>query len=114
MDDTLNGTRAGTAVHSVPARGRLLDRIGELQTEIGQLEEAIVSHAVIDQAIDVIISLGGLRPDQGFGVLREVSQHTNTKLRQVCEQIVGWVQGGELSDEVRSALGRALIAPRSS
>ena len=85
----------------------------DLQTEIGQLQEAIVSHTVIDHAIGVVITLGGLRPDQGFEVLREVSQHTNIKLRQISEQLVNWVHSEQLPDEIRNALDRALAAARS-
>ncbi|MFL5999435.1 MAG: ANTAR domain-containing protein [Streptomyces sp.] len=85
-----------------------------MQTEIGQLQEAILSHAVIDHAIGVVIGLGGLRSDQGFHVLRDVSQHTNIKLRQVSEQIVDWVHDGQLSDEIRAALEQALTTARSS
>lgn len=59
-------------------------------------------------------SLGGLRSDQGFQVLRDVSQHTNVKLRQVCEQIVDWVHDGQLNDEIRTALEEALVTARSS
>jgi hypothetical protein len=114
MDDPLNGTPVPTGVRPVPGRESLLNKISELQTEIGQLQEAIVSHAVIDHAIGVVIGIGGMRSDQGFEVLREVSQHTNIKLRQVCEQIVDWVRTGQLSDEIRAALDQALAAARSS
>ncbi|MFE2099712.1 ANTAR domain-containing protein [Streptomyces sp. NPDC059468] len=97
----------------VPARTPLLNKISELQTEISQLQEAVVSHTVVDQAIGVVIALGGLRPEQGFQVLREVSQHTNTKLRQVCELIVDWVHGEQLPDEIRTSLDKALATARS-
>jgi len=113
MDKPLNGAPVRTGGHPAPGRESLLDKITELQTEIGQLQEAIVSHAVIDHAIGVVIGLGGLRSDQGFQVLRDISQHTNIKLRQVSEQIVDWVHDGELSDEVRAALEQALITART-
>ncbi|MER6535419.1 ANTAR domain-containing protein [Streptomyces sp900105755] len=86
----------------------LARKIGQLQREIGQLQEAVISHAVIDQAIGVVISLGGLHPDQGFGVLRTVSQKTNIKLRDVAEQIVAWPADQELSADIRQALETAL------
>ncbi|WP_063805512.1 ANTAR domain-containing protein [Streptomyces canus] len=85
-----------------------------MQAEIGRLQEAIVSHAVIDHAIGVVIGLGGLRSDQGFQVLRDVSQHTNIRLRQVREQIVDWVHDGQLNDEIRTTLEEALVTARSS
>ncbi|MFK0160498.1 ANTAR domain-containing protein [Streptomyces sp. NPDC090499] len=86
----------------------LARKIGQLQREIGQLEEAVVAHAVIDQAIGVVVALGGLPPDQGFAVLRTVSQNTNIKLREVAEQIVGWPASKELSEDIRQALEAAL------
>ncbi|MEU1573271.1 ANTAR domain-containing protein [Streptomyces collinus] len=114
MGNPLNGTTVRTGVHSVPGRENLLKRISELQTEIGQLQEAVVSHAVVDQAIGVVITLGGLRPEQGFQVLREVSQHTNIKLRQIAEQLVDWVHSEQLPDDIRNALDRAFAAARST
>ena len=66
----------------------LLHKISQLQREIGQFHEAVVSHAVVDQAIGVVVALGGLRPDQGFEALREISQHTHVKLRLISEMIV--------------------------
>ncbi|MGY5056661.1 ANTAR domain-containing protein [Streptomyces sp. 900105755] len=86
----------------------LARKIGQLQREIGQLQEAVVSHAVIDQAIGVVISLGGLHPDEGFAVLRTVSQKTNIKLREVADQIVAWPAAQELSEDIRQALETAL------
>ncbi|MFF1542636.1 ANTAR domain-containing protein [Streptomyces sp. NPDC058291] len=114
MDSPLNGASVRTGVPSAPGREGLLDKISELQTEIGQLQEAVVSHAVVDHAIGVVMVLGGLCPDQGFQVLREVSQHTNVKLRKIAEQVVDWARGERLSDEVRVALDNALAAARSS
>ncbi|MEU1480405.1 ANTAR domain-containing protein [Streptomyces sp. NPDC005760] len=114
MDKPLNGTPVRTTVPTVPGREGLLTKISDLQDEIGQLQEAIVSHAVIDQAIGVVITLGTLRPDQGFEVLREVSQHTNIKLRQISEQLVDWVHSEQLPEEIRTALDRAITAARSN
>ncbi|WP_420032333.1 ANTAR domain-containing protein [Streptomyces sp. cg28] len=83
-----------------------------LQDEVRQLQQAIVSHSVVDQAIGVVIALGGLTPEQGWSVLREVSQHTNTKLREIAERIVAWTAGGELPDSARQALDAALLRAR--
>ncbi|WP_240678011.1 ANTAR domain-containing protein [Streptomyces griseoviridis] len=82
--------------------------IARLQRESSQLQEAVVSHAVIDQAIGVLTFVSGLGPEQGFAVLRSVSQHTNTKLRKVAEQIVGWPSGHDLAEDIRQALEAAL------
>ncbi|MET9896237.1 ANTAR domain-containing protein [Streptomyces sp. NPDC006465] len=54
---------------------------------------------MVDQAIGVILAAGQLTPDQGWDVLREVSQRTNTKLRHVSEQIIDWARTGQLCTE---------------
>ncbi|MER5531939.1 ANTAR domain-containing protein [Streptomyces sp. NPDC002677] len=90
----------------------LARQLAQLQQEIGQLQEAVVSHAVVDQAIGVVISLGRLSPEQGFEVLRLVSQRTNTKLRNVAGLIVNWPGGGPLPDALHKALEKALTDVR--
>ncbi|MCK8438348.1 ANTAR domain-containing protein [Streptomyces sp. D2-8] len=84
------------------------DRIFELQEEVQQLKEAVVSHAVVDQAIGMVVALGRISPDQGWAVLKEVSQHTNIKLRNVAELILVWGRTGVMPEEIRAALEDAL------
>lgn len=84
------------------------ERIFELQEEVQQLKEAVVSHAVVDQAIGMIVALGRVSPDQGWAVLKDVSQHTNVKLRNVAELILIWGRSGALPPEIRAALEEAL------
>jgi transcriptional regulator with GAF, ATPase, and Fis domain len=50
---------------------------------VSQLEEAIASRAVIEQAKGAIAVVRQVTPDDAFGVLRTVSQDTNVKLREV-------------------------------
>jgi hypothetical protein len=88
----------------------LVDRIAALQEEVDQLRRAVASHAVVDQAIGVIIAVSGLRPEQGWEVLREVSQRTNTKLRVVAAQVVGWADRGTLPEPTRATLSTVLAA----
>ena len=59
------------------------DRIAELQAEVDQLKEAVASHAVVDQAIGMMVALGRVTPDQGWELLKDVSHHTNIKLRNI-------------------------------
>ncbi|MGW3820284.1 ANTAR domain-containing protein [Streptomyces sp. NPDC005046] len=82
--------------------------MGELLDENAQLQQALHSHAVLDHAIGVIIAAGRLTPDQGWDVLREVSQRTNTKLRPVSEQIIDWARTGQLCTEIRTELDEQL------
>ncbi|MER6738242.1 ANTAR domain-containing protein [Streptomyces puniciscabiei] len=79
--------------------------IYELQQQISQLQEALVSHAMIDQAIGVVIVLGGLGPEEALGVLRTLSQRTNTRLREIAEQLVDWPHSGRLPDNVTRSPG---------
>ncbi|GHH14777.1 ANTAR domain-containing protein [Streptomyces lanatus] len=84
------------------------DRILELEEEIDQLKEAVVSHAVVDQAIGMVVALGRVAPDAGWAVLKDVSQHTNIKLRRVAELIVIWGREGEMPPEISAELEEAL------
>ncbi|MEB3961381.1 ANTAR domain-containing protein [Streptomyces kunmingensis] len=83
-----------------------------LQAEVRQLRQAIASHIVVDQAIGVVIVVGRLAPKQGWDVLKDVSQHTNTKLRDVAGQVVEWANGGPLPETTRRALDTALDRAR--
>ncbi|MEU9654217.1 ANTAR domain-containing protein [Streptomyces sp. NPDC048110] len=87
------------------------DQIFRLQEQVRQLKEAVVSHAVVDQAIGVIIVLGGVTPDEGWIVLKEVSQHTNIKLRNVAETILIWGRTGVMPPEILAALEDRLGRP---
>ncbi|GAA2572225.1 MULTISPECIES: ANTAR domain-containing protein [Streptomyces] len=80
------------------------DRILQLEEEVQQLKDAVVSHAVVDQAIGMIVAIGRVSPDQGWTVLKEVSQHTNIKLRNIAEMILVWGRTGLMPAEVRAVL----------
>jgi small nuclear ribonucleoprotein (snRNP)-like protein len=84
------------------------DRVLELQEEVDQLKEAVASHAVVDQAIGMVVALGRVTPDEGWAVLKDVSQHTNIKLRNVAELIVIWGRNGEMPPEISAELEDAL------
>lgn len=84
------------------------DRILHLQEEIDQLKEAVSSHAVVDQAIGMVVALGRVTPDEGWQVLKEVSQHTNIRLRNVADLILLWGRTGDMPVEIRVELTEAL------
>ncbi|MFF5023686.1 ANTAR domain-containing protein [Streptomyces collinus] len=52
------------------------------------MRHAVGSHATVDQAIGVLTASHQLAPAVGSEVLREVSQHTNTKLQTVAETVI--------------------------
>ena len=52
------------------------------------LESALKSRASIDHAIGVLMALHGLDPDAAFALMVKTSQQTNTKLRDVAQQLL--------------------------
>lgn len=58
-----------------------------------QLRSSIVSRAVIDQALGVIMATERVPQDEAFALLRSVSQNTNVKLRDLAATIVTSVSG---------------------
>lgn len=60
----------------------------DLAIEAGQLREAMLSRACIEQAKGVIITIRRCTPDQAFRELAHVSQHRNIKLRDLATALV--------------------------
>lgn len=58
-----------------------------------QLRSSIVSRAIIDQALGVIMATERCPQDKAFAMLRSVSQNTNVKLRDLAATIVTSVTG---------------------
>jgi GAF domain-containing protein len=58
-----------------------------------QLRSSIVSRAVIDQALGVIMATEHCPHDKAFAMLRSVSQNTNVKLRDLAATIVTRASG---------------------
>ncbi|MEV6840102.1 ANTAR domain-containing protein [Streptomyces sp. NPDC051133] len=93
------------------------DRAGsgtELRDEIDQLREAVWSHAVIDQAVGIVMALGGLTPEQGFAVLKDVSHQTDIALCTLAEAVVDWAPSGELPYGIRVCLAGELNKARAT
>ncbi|MFJ5535265.1 ANTAR domain-containing protein [Streptomyces sp. NPDC093261] len=83
-------------------------RIKQLETQVAQLQHALISHAVIDQAIGVIIAVGQMTPAEAWDVLRETSMCTDIKLRHLADLVVTWGQGGVLAADIRDELSLRL------
>ncbi|WP_079173028.1 ANTAR domain-containing protein [Streptomyces monashensis] len=79
-----------------------------------QRQESVASHSVIDQAVGVVIAMGGLRPGQGIHVLTAIARHTGIELRTVTEHLVAWAACEPPADCLRTALETALTATGSS
>ncbi len=63
-------------------------RYREALAEVGQLETALRSRAVIDQASGIVMHVLRCDSDEAFAVLRQMSQRTNRKLAEVAEAVV--------------------------
>ena len=59
-----------------------------VQRLAGQLEQAMASRAVIEQAKGVIMAMRGVPEHEAFEVLRKSSQDRNVKVRELAHQIV--------------------------
>jgi hypothetical protein len=69
-------------------------RYAEARDLAAQLEQALRSRAVIDQAIGIIMAESRCDADQAFGMLRRASNNRNMKLRDLAAEIVTRVGGG--------------------
>ena len=54
----------------------------------GQLQEALATRSVIGQAQGLIMAARGCTPEEAFDVLREISQRSHHKLRDVAQDVV--------------------------
>lgn len=92
--------RAVTAV-GVVADAALVAEILELRAENKQLGQALVSHAVIDQALGMVMALVPCSSEGAWNLLVDVSQHCNVKLRDVAAALVATTEGKKLPQEMR-------------
>lgn len=67
-------------------------RYTDIATLARQLEEALESRAVIEQAKGVLMACHGVDADEAFDLLRRQSQHRNVKLREVAHDVVASAQ----------------------
>ena len=68
-------------------------RIAE-RTEMSEhLQHALVSRAVIDQVLGIILGQNRYIADQAFQLLRSISQNRNIELRDVAAEMVTAVRG---------------------
>jgi len=103
--------RNGTPHPTVP--GGRDEEIARLEAHVAQLLQAVDSHAVIDQAIGVLICLHQISPDTGLTVLRTASQLANTKLHSVAEAITTWAHTHQSPPApIKEALDEALRLSR--
>ncbi|WP_330294845.1 ANTAR domain-containing protein [Streptomyces sp. NBC_00503] len=82
----------------------LIAEVLELRAEVEQLSKALESRAVIDQARGMVMALASCSGEKAWGLLVDVSQHRNVKLRDVAAALVGSMEGEVLPDTLQRAL----------
>lgn len=85
--------RAGEFAKDASGALTLSLRMAACADQNDQLRSSIVSRAVIDQALGVIMAQERCPQDKAFMLLRSVSQNTNVKLRDLAAAIVTRVSG---------------------
>ncbi len=77
---------AAVAVHNARV-------LAQAQALTAQLQSALASRPVIDQAIGILRARQGGTSDEAFARLREISQHEHTKITDVAERLVAEAVG---------------------
>ncbi|MDG4856865.1 ANTAR domain-containing protein [Streptomyces sp. T-3] len=95
---------------TVPAAGTatLLAEVVELRAAKDQLTQALASRAVIDQARGMVMALAPCSGERAWGLLVDISQHCNVKLREVAAALVATAEGEQLPEQMRRELRHAL------
>ncbi|MEW2544216.1 GAF and ANTAR domain-containing protein [Streptomyces sp. NPDC047002] len=71
----------------------LAQRLSAAERYAADLDAAMRSRSVIDQAIGVIVAQQRCTPEAAFEILRTASQHRNRKLRDLCADLIGNISG---------------------
>jgi hypothetical protein len=74
-----------------------------------QLQEALTSRAVIDQAKGILMAQKGVGAEEAFDILRTTSQSENRKLRDLARELVERTRGPDPS-AVEPGASRSLSA----
>jgi anti-anti-sigma factor len=84
-----------------------------LVSENAQLHRALQTRPTIDMARGVLMASFRLDAQQAWNVLVAVSQHSNTKLHVIAEELLRTVEGGALPEPLAGHLTAAVRASRT-
>ncbi|MGW7084283.1 ANTAR domain-containing protein [Streptomyces sp. NPDC054871] len=82
--------------------------------ELDQLRRAMRTRPAIDMARGVLMASFGLSAEDAWSVLVSVSQHTNTKLHLVADELVSAATGGEIPKPFRRQLAATIAQLRAA
>ncbi|MER7922700.1 ANTAR domain-containing protein [Streptomyces sp. NPDC096057] len=109
VDGVVNVWRGPSATtHDLKEEHGVSDEAEELRVEVVQLKRAMLTRPVIDLARGVLMASFGISPEDAWNVLVSVSQHTNTKLHHLAEQLVDSVNGAPLPDHLQRRISLAV------
>jgi anti-anti-sigma factor len=94
--------------HDLMEENGVSDEAEELRVELEQLKRAMLTRPVIDLARGVLMASFALSPEDAWSVLVDVSQHTNTKLHQLAEELVDSVNGTPLPEHLQQRISTAV------
>ena len=102
-----------------PARdGR--QTLEDLVARVGQLEAALASHALVDQARGALMALHRIDAEAAWGLLLRVSSHQNIKVRTLAEAVLALVgpggpggPGGPVDSDPATTVALRFLLPRS-
>jgi GAF domain-containing protein len=77
----------------------LAQRLADAQQFVTDLQTALQSRTVIDQAMGVIMGQQRCTPEEAFQILRTASQHRNVKLRDLCAALIAGISGEKPSQD---------------
>ena len=83
------------------------------ESVIARLRARLESQPVIEQAKGILIARSGCSPDRAFEVLRQASQRTNTKVRDIAARIVADAQNNTDSRLPARGIPSSWATPRS-
>lgn len=86
----------------------------QLQEEIRQLHQALDSRATIDQARGMLMAIAQCPSDAAWTMLVEISQRSNTKLREVAAALTATAAGGPLPAHIQREISHALHGPQAT
>ncbi|MET7601974.1 ANTAR domain-containing protein [Streptomyces avermitilis] len=109
IDRTIDGTDRGRDPTVLDIDRTIDGTVVDLRLEVGQLRRAMQTRPVIDLARGVLMASFGLSAEDAWTVLVTVSQHTNTKLHQIAEELVDTVQGAPLPEPLQRQLAEAVM-----
>ncbi|MFI2239580.1 ANTAR domain-containing response regulator [Streptomyces chrestomyceticus] len=96
------------------ARRRDETVVDQLRAENAQLRQALDSRPVIDQARGILMATESCTAEQAWDILRQTSQHTNTKVYEVAGEVVASATGAVVPGPVRTQLRAAVDRHRAA